>query len=112
MGEVSVSGAKNAAVAVIPAAILAQDVCIIENLPNISDVGVSLSILRDMGVDIKTMGPNTYRMDTTHIVKPTVSYEWARMMRASYYYLGALLGRFSRASVSMPGGCEDRKSVV
>ena len=104
-GEVSVSGAKNAAVAIIPAVILADGPCILENVPNISDVSISLRILYEMGAQVKTLGYNTFLIDATTITEPIVPYEMARHMRASYYFLGTLLGKFNRARVSMPGGC-------
>mgnify|MGYP001944207369 CR=1 FL=1 len=104
-GEVTVSGAKNAAVAIIPATILAQGKCVIENIPNISDITVLFKILRSMGATIRVLNRSTVEVDTTYIGEPVVPYELARYMRASYYLLGALLTRCNRASVSMPGGC-------
>lgn len=104
-GEVEISGAKNAAVAIIPATILAQDRCIIENVPNISDVAILFSILKDIGAGVKYIAKNTVEIDTTNITEPVVPYESARHLRASYYFLGAFLGRFNMAHVSPPGGC-------
>ena len=104
-GEVSISGAKNAAVAILPATILAADVCVIENLPNISDVSVSLNILSALGAKVRMLSKNTYEIDTTHLVGTNVPDDLSRQMRASYYFLGALLSRFGRAQVAMPGGC-------
>jgi UDP-N-acetylglucosamine 1-carboxyvinyltransferase len=105
-GEVNISGAKNAAVAIIPATILAQDVCRIENIPDISDVTMMIRILYQMGADVKLINKNTYEIDTRHIVSHVVSHEMTRHLRASYYLIGALLGRFSKACVAMPGGCD------
>ena len=105
-GEVSISGAKNAAVAIIPAAILADGPCIIENVPNISDVSIIIKILHEMGAEIKLLNKNTIQVDCSRLHSSTVPYELARHIRASYYLLGALLGRFNRANVSMPGGCD------
>ena len=105
-GEVVISGAKNAAVAIIPAAILAEGPCVIENIPNIKDVAVLFNILHEMGASIKVINKNTIRVDTRNIRVPEVPYEMARHMRASYYFLGAMLGRYNRARVSMPGGCD------
>lgn len=105
-GEVTVSGAKNAAVAILPATILAAGPCIIENLPNISDVSMTIKILSEIGAKINVINKNTVEIDTTHITCPEVPYEKARHMRASYYFLGALLGRFKEAKVSLPGGCD------
>lgn len=105
-GEVTISGAKNAAVAIIPAVILSDGVCVLENLPGISDVGVLLHILSEMGASVKKLDRTTVEIDASHILSPVVPYELAKKMRASYYFLGSLLGKYRRASVSMPGGCD------
>jgi len=105
-GEVSISGAKNAAVAIIPATILAQDMCRIENMPDISDVNIMLKILHNMGAEVKMINKNTYEIDTRNITSHIVSHEMTKHLRASYYLIGALLGRFSKACVAMPGGCD------
>ena len=104
-GDVTIGGAKNAAVAILPATILAAGKCIIENLPCISDVMASLQILSELGASIRMISKSTYEIDTTHIDCTEVSNELSRQMRASYYFLGALLGRFGSAQVAMPGGC-------
>lgn len=104
-GDVVISGAKNAAVAILPAVILSDEPCVIENVPAISDVNICLRILREMGAEIEELGNNTYRIDPTTIHSCCVPYETARKMRASYYFLGALLGKYNKARVSMPGGC-------
>lgn len=104
-GEVTISGAKNAAVAILPAVILSDTPCVIENVPSISDVTISLRILEEMGAVVTQVGKDAYRIDPTTIDKFCVPYETARKMRASYYFLGALLGKFHKARVSMPGGC-------
>ncbi|MCM1507401.1 MAG: UDP-N-acetylglucosamine 1-carboxyvinyltransferase [Ruminococcus flavefaciens] len=104
-GEVTISGAKNAVVAILPAVILSDEPCIIENVPDISDVRISIKILREMGAEVTNLGNDTYRIDPTKINKFCVPYEIARKMRASYYFLGALLGKYNKARVSMPGGC-------
>lgn len=104
-GKVAISGAKNAAVAILPAVILSDEPCIIENVPSISDVNISLRILQEMGAVVENIGRDVYRIDPTGINKFCVPYETARKMRASYYFLGALLGKFNKARVSMPGGC-------
>lgn len=105
-GEVEISGAKNAAVAIIPAAILAEGPCVIENIPEISDVSVLFRILQEMGAQVKMLNRHTVEIDPRPVKFPIVSYEMARRMRASYYFMGSLLGRFKRASVCMPGGCD------
>lgn len=106
VGEVNISGAKNAAVAIIPAAILAQDVCRIENIPNISDVNMMIRILHQMGAEVKMINKNTYEIDTRNITSHVIPNELTKHLRASYYLIGALLGRFHKACVAMPGGCD------
>ena len=105
-GEVEISGAKNAAVAIIPAALLVDGVCRIENVPQISDVTLILQILRELGADVRTINRTTVEIDCSHIRNRQVPYELARKIRASYYLVGALLGRFGRAEVPPPGGCD------
>ncbi len=104
-GEVEISGSKNSVVAIIPATILAKDRCVIENVPNISDVTILFRILRDLGAKVNYLTKNSVEIDTSHISEPVVPYESSRHLRASYYFLGAFLGRFSEAHVSPPGGC-------
>ena len=104
-GEVTISGAKNAAVAILPAVILSDEPCVVENVPYISDVRICIHILEEMGAEVTNIGKDAYRIDPTKISKCCVPYEYARKMRASYYFLGALLGKFNKARVSMPGGC-------
>ena len=104
-GEVEISGAKNAAVAIIPAALLVAGVCRIENIPQISDVTTSLKILEQLGANIRSINPHVVEIDCRHIRSTRTSYELSRKIRASYYLIGALLGRFGQAEVAMPGGC-------
>ena len=104
-GEVEISGAKNAAVAIIPAALMVEGVCRIENLPNISDVTTLLHILKEMGADIRVVNKRTIDIDCSRVRMPSATFEMMRRIRASYYLIGALLGRFGRADVAMPGGC-------
>ena len=105
VGEVTISGAKNAAVAILPATLLAGDRCVIENLPAISDVTASVNILQARGAQGRMLDKPTLVIDTTPCISTEVPNELSRQMRASYYFLGALLGRFGTASVAMPGGC-------
>lgn len=105
-GEVDISGAKNAAVAIIPAALLAEDTVRIENIPQISDVQLIIEILSRMGAQIKVVNKNTLDIDTTNINYQSVPYELTSHFRASYYLIGAMLGRFSKAEVALPGGCD------
>ena len=105
-GEIEISGAKNAAVAIIPAALLVDGTCRIENIPQISDVTVVLEILQELGADVRTINKNTFEIDCSKIRSCRVPDELSRRMRASYYLIGALLGRFGAAEESMPGGCD------
>lgn len=106
MGEVDISGAKNAAVAIIPATILADGPCRIENIPDISDVTSIIDILSTLGARIKFINRTTIEIDSSHLIEPVVPNELARKMRASSYFLGALIGRYGRAKVALPGGCD------
>lgn len=101
-----ISGAKNAAIAIIPAAILSDGVCRIENVPNITDVNAITKILHDMGATIRNLNNSTLEIDSSTIHTYVASEELARHMRGSYYLMGALLGRFHHAVVTMPGGCD------
>ena len=105
-GEVNISGAKNAAVAIIPAALLAEDTVRIENIPQISDVHLIIEILNRMGAEIKVVNKNTLDINTTNINYQSIPYELTSYFRASYYLIGAMLGRFSKADVALPGGCD------
>ncbi len=104
-GEVTISGAKNAAVAILPATLLVNGKCHIENVPDISDVRLLLDILGDMGAQIRRLSRNTLEVDCTRARNTTAPIEMVRRIRASYYLLGAQLGRFGHARNAMPGGC-------
>ena len=104
-GTVHISGAKNAAVAIVPASILINGVCKIENLPNIQDVNYILEILEKLGSKVTRINDHTVEIDNTSINTYKATDEIVQRMRASYYLVGALLGRFKRADVSLPGGC-------
>ncbi len=104
-GEVNISGAKNAALAIIPAAMLVDGCCRIENIPQISDVTMILQILQELGADVRTVNRTTVDIDCSHIHNRQVPQELARKIRASYYLIGSLLGRFGSAEVPPPGGC-------
>ena len=105
-GKVYISGAKNAAVAIIPAALLSDGVCRIENVPNISDVTVLLQIIQGLGARVKYINKSTVEIDPKGINTHIVPYEMTRKTRASSYFMGALLGRFKKAKVALPGGCD------
>lgn len=102
-GEVKISGAKNAAVAILPAALLIDGICTIENLPNISDVKLLCQILEEMGAKINWISKNTITIDARHITNTYAPLELTRKFRASYYLIGALLGRCKHVQVGMPG---------
>ena len=104
-GEVRISGAKNAAVAILPAVLLSDEPCVIENLPNISDVATILKAMQVLGAQIKPINKSTVEIDPSHVNSFVVSKKMAESMRASSYFLGALLGRMNRARVAPPGGC-------
>ena len=104
-GEVQISGAKNAAVAIIPATLLINGVCTIDNLPNISDVKLYCEILEDLGAVITWNTPHEVIIDTRNINSHQAPIEITGKFRASYYLLGALLGRMHKATIGLPGGC-------
>ena len=104
-GTVTISGAKNAAVAILPAALLVQGKCRIENVPDISDVRILLDILRGMGAVIEQPEPNVVEIDCSATTCTRPDDELVKKMRASYYLMGALLGRFGQGHVALPGGC-------
>ena len=105
-GEVTISGAKNAAVAILPATLLIDGVCTIDNLPNISDVKKSCEILEGLGAKITWNTPNEITIDTRNIDETEASEELTSKFRASYYIIGSMLGRKGKISVGMPGGCK------
>lgn len=106
-GEVDISGAKNAAVAIIPAALMVNGVCILENLPQISDVDMLLTILQHLGATVRYLDQSTAEIDCTHVhfEDQDAPFHLMRKIRASYYLIGAMLGRFGTAKTTMPGGC-------
>ena len=104
-GEVEISGAKNAAVAIIPAALLVNGVCRIENIPQISDTDMLLSILTHLGARIKLINKTTMEIDCTAVHQGDAPFDLMRKIRASYYLIGSMLGRFGSAKTTMPGGC-------
>ena len=105
VGNVSISGAKNAAVAIIPAAIIANDICIIENLPIIEDVTILAEAIKKIGAKCEFKDQHTLIIDSRNIHSYYADYDSIKKIRASYYLLGAMLGRFKKAEVAMPGGC-------
>ena len=104
-GEVEISGAKNAAVAIIPAALLVKGVCCIENIPQISDTDTLLTILVELGARVSYINKNTIEIDCSNARCQDAPFELMRKIRASYYLIGSMLGRFGSAKTTMPGGC-------
>ncbi len=105
-GEVHISGAKNAAVAILPAVLLADSTCVIENLPDISDVDLILKTMAKLGAKINRLDENTAEIDPSGVNSYIVTKDMSSGMRASSYFLGALLGRMNKAKVAPPGGCD------
>ena len=105
-GEVRISGAKNAAVAILPAVLLSDEPCIVDNLPNISDVSTILKTMQCLGAKIRPINKSSVEIDPRHVNAFVVSKKMAEGMRASSYFLGALLGRLGKARVAPPGGCD------
>ena len=105
-GEVTISGAKNAAVAILPATLLINGICTINNLPNISDVKISCEILENLGAKITWNGEHEITIDTRNITTTEAPLDLTRKFRASYYIIGAMLGRKGAIKVGMPGGCK------
>ena len=104
-GTVTISGAKNAAVAILPAALLVSGKCRIENVPDISDVRILMSILHRMGAKIESPERHVVEIDCSEVLCTEPDADLVKKMRASYYLMGALLGRFGKAHVALPGGC-------
>ena len=105
-GEVTISGAKNAAVAILPATLLIDGVCTIENLPNISDIKISCTILEQLGAKITWNDAHSITIDTSNITTTKAPLDLTSKFRASYYIIGAMLSRKGEIEVGMPGGCK------
>lgn len=105
-GEIVVSGAKNVVAAMIPACILSDEPCIIENVPFIRDAELMIKILKELGAEIEFIEPTTLRIDSTKLHTTSCSPEYTSKMRASYYLLGALVSKYGSAEISLPGGCD------
>ena len=105
-GEVNISGAKNSAVAILPAALLAGAPCTIKNLPDIKDVANIIDILKQLGAEVNKESHDKVIINSNTINTYKVDFELSKKLRASYYFIGALLGRFKKAEVPFPGGCD------
>ena len=104
-GEVEISGAKNAAVAIIPAALMVDGICRIENIPEISDTDMLLKILSQLGAKVRLINRSTIEIDSRNVKFCDAPFDLMRKIRASYYLIGAMLSRFGHAKTTMPGGC-------
>ena len=106
VGEVSISGAKNAALGILAASVMADEDVLIENLPDVQDINMMLDAIREIGADVTRLDTHTVRINGKGIRELSVESENMTRIRASYYLIGALLGKYGRADVPMPGGCE------
>lgn len=105
VGEVDISGAKNAALGILAAALMTDDTVLIENLPDVRDINVLLEAMSEIGVKVERLTPHAVLLNGSEIGGVSVDYELIKKIRASYYLLGALLGKYKRAEVPLPGGC-------
>lgn len=105
VGEVTISGAKNAALGILTASIMTDEDVLIENLPDVRDINVMLEAIAEIGARVERLDRHTVRINATHIHEVTVDDEYIRKIRASYYFIGALLGKYKSAEVPLPGGC-------
>ena len=105
VGEVEISGAKNAALAILAAAVMSDETVLIENLPDVRDINIMLDAISDIGAHVERIDRHTAKINGSTIKTLSVDYEYIRKIRASYYLLGALLGKFKEAEVALPGGC-------
>ena len=105
VGEVVIGGAKNAALGILAAAIMTDETVVIENLPDVRDINVLLEAIRESGAVVERLDRHTVKINAQSIGSITVNNEFIKRIRASYYLLGAFLGKYRRASVALPGGC-------
>ena len=105
VGEVEIGGAKNAALAILTAAIMTDESVLIENIPDVSDINVLLEAISVIGAIVERIDRHTVRISGATIGSVSVDYEFIKKIRASYYLLGALLGKYKKAEVPLPGGC-------
>lgn len=105
VGEVEIGGAKNAALAILTAAIMTDETVVIDNLPDVSDINVLLEAIAVIGASVERIDRHTVRINGATIGSVSVDYEFIKKIRASYYLLGALLGKYKKAEVPLPGGC-------
>lgn len=106
VGEVEIGGAKNAALAILSAAIMTDETVTIENIPNVRDINVLLNAIQETGAKVERVDAHTVKINGSFIRDLNVDNEYIRKIRASYYLIGALLGKYKRAEVALPGGCD------
>ena len=104
-GEVTISGAKNAALGILAASIMTDETVTLENLPNVRDIRVLLQAIQEIGARVEYVDTNTVKINGSNISSISIDYEFIRKIRASYYLLGALLGKYRKSQVALPGGC-------
>ena len=105
-GEVNISGMKNSALPIIFGTIVANDICTIGNIPDVSDISLALDTLKTIGAKIRFISTDTVMIDTRTVTMKSPPFEYVSKMRASTYLIGAMLGRFGKAQVGYPGGCD------
>ena len=105
VGEVEIGGAKNAALGILAAAIMTDDTCMVENIPDVRDTNVMLQAIESIGASVNRKDRHTCEISGRNIVDHTIDNDYIKKIRASYYLLGALLGKYKKARVSLPGGC-------
>ena len=106
VGEVAIGGAKNAALAILAAAVMTDETVTIDNLPNVRDINVMLQAIENIGATVERVDIHTVKINGSTIHDTSVDNEYIRKIRASYYLLGALLGKYKDAEVALPGGCD------
>ena len=105
VGDVVISGAKNAALGILAAAIMTDEDVIVENLPDVRDINVLLEAIEEIGASVERLDRHRVRINASTIREVSVDDEYIRKIRASYYFIGALLGKYKSAEVPLPGGC-------
>ena len=105
-GEIEIGGAKNAALAILAASIMTDEIVTIENLPNVRDINVLLQAIEEIGAKVERVDAHKVKINGSFIRDVSVDNEFIRRIRASYYLIGALLGKYKKAEVALPGGCD------
>ena len=105
VGEVEIGGAKNAALAILAAAIMTDETVLIDNLPDVNDINVLIDAIEGIGAQVHRVDRHTVKINGASIKNVDIEYDYIKKIRASYYLLGALLGKYRRAEVALPGGC-------